>query len=214
MCVNIGYTGISVSSSGDEFQHVRMSVPYLWLSIVNTLTHPESDNPDQFEKNVSQDAVPPSLLPRQKSSDKMTEAVARLWQRPGFLVRRCTQQTTAAFEQACAELDLTARQYDYLFVLDTVGEAGQGEIGDILGLDKATNTLVLKILKRKNWIISEVVASDTRRRRISITKEGRRAYTKAKAAADQAVSLFTDTLTESEYRTFIALLQKIVSTAT
>ena len=84
-----------------------------------------------------------------QDSQSLDRIAEQLGQRPGFLLRRCLQQTSAVFEQSCADLGITARQYDYLFVLDKVSRIGQGEIGELLGLDRSTNTLVLKILERK-----------------------------------------------------------------
>lgn len=150
---------------------------------------------------------------RTKASN-MEDALAQLWKRPGFLLRRCLQLTSGVFEQSCAELGLTARQYDYLFVLAKVGTIGQGEIGSALGLDRATNTLVIKILERKKWIEREVVESDTRRRMVRITSEGRAAFAATRRAAKTAISSISDALSPQEYDTLVVLLQKVVAANT
>ncbi len=134
----------------------------------------------------------------------------QLEQRPGFLLRRCLQHTSGIFEDSCAHVGITARQYDYLFVLNMVPELGQGEIAEALGLDRSTNTLVLKILERKQFIEREIVANDTRRRMVRITDSGRTAYRSANAAAKNAIKSISDTLKPDEYALLIALLQKIV----
>ena len=141
----------------------------------------------------------------------LEEAIERLHRRPGFLLRRCLQHISGVFEQSCAEQGLTARQYDYLFLLDAVGQMGQGEIGDALGLDRSTNTLVLKILERKKWILREVHEDDTRRRTVTITRAGRSAYASGRAAAEKAVACISDPLSKSEYQTLVKLLQKIMA---
>ena len=41
----------------------------------------------------------------------------KLRERPGFLLRRCPQDTSSTFENGCSEVGITMRQYDYLFVL-------------------------------------------------------------------------------------------------
>lgn len=138
------------------------------------------------------------------------QIIERLWQRPGFLLRRCLQHTSGIFEQSCAELGLTARQYDYLFVLDMAGEMGQTELAGALGLDRSTNTLVLKILERKQFVEREIVANDTRRRMVRITEKGRSVYRRAHLAAQNAIQSLTNALDAKEYKQLIALLQKVV----
>lgn len=138
------------------------------------------------------------------------QIIERLWQRPGFLLRRCLQHTSGAFEQSCSELGLTARQYDYLFVLDMAGEMGQTELAAALGLDRSTNTLVLKILERKQFVERNIVANDTRRRMVRITDRGRSVCRQARVAAGNAIQCLTNALDPDEYQQLIKLLQKVV----
>ena len=138
------------------------------------------------------------------------QIIERLWQRPGFLLRRCLQHTSGIFEQSCSELGLTARQYDYLFVLDLAGEMGQTELAGALGLDRSTNTLVLKILERKQFVEREIVANDTRRRMVRITERGRSVARQARRAAGDAIQCLTNALDPDEYRQLIESLQKVV----
>lgn len=148
--------------------------------------------------------------PPAASAADMGDVVERLWRRPGFLIRRCMQQISGVFEQATADMGLTARQYDYLFVLDAVGALGQGEIGEALGLDRSTNTLVLKILERKKWVVREVVAMDTRRRVVRITPAGREAFAHGREAAQKAVACISGAITHEEYATLVTIMRKIV----
>ncbi len=125
-------------------------------------------------------------------------------------MRRCLQQTSGHFEQSCAEIGLTARQYDYLFVLNAVGQLGQGELGSTLGLDRSTNALVLKILERKAWVQRVVVATDTRRRLVQITPEGRRTFLAARKAAEGSIQTITSALSTEEYQLLLSLMRKVV----
>ncbi|WP_158215362.1 MarR family winged helix-turn-helix transcriptional regulator [Candidimonas nitroreducens] len=145
-----------------------------------------------------------------EASVSIDQIIERLWQRPGFLLRRCLQHTSGAFEQSCSELGLTARQYDYLFVLDMAGEMGQTELAGALGLDRSTNTLVLKILERKQFVKRKIVANDTRKRLVSITDHGRSVSRQAHVAAGHAIQSLTNALDAGEYQQLIDLLQKVV----
>lgn len=146
----------------------------------------------------------------QAESAQVEKAVERLMQRPGFLLRRVLQQSSAVFEERCRDLGMTVPQYYYLYLLDQVPEVGQGEISQMLGMDRSTNTLVLKILERKGWVKRTVDADDTRRRTVRITKEGKAVFGKTSTAGEQAIDVISGGLTPNQYRVLIELLQKIV----
>ena len=143
------------------------------------------------------------------AAQAMDSARELLWQRPGFLLRRCLQLTSGIFEQSCSEIGLTARQYDYLFVLDIVAEMGQTELAEMVGLDKATNTLVIQILERKQWVRRTVPAHDSRKKVVQITDEGRQVFAAAKLAADKAIGTIGSALSEQEYRQLLQLMRKV-----
>jgi MarR family transcriptional regulator, lower aerobic nicotinate degradation pathway regulator len=145
-----------------------------------------------------------------KTKPDPEEVIARLWNRPGFLVRRCMQDSTAVFEQACGALGITARQYDYLFVLNEMPRVGQTDIAEMLGLDWSTNTLVLKIMERKGWIVRETAESDSRRREIMLTPEGRKAYRRAEAAARTTHAAMWDVLSAEELNLLRHALSKVI----
>lgn len=136
--------------------------------------------------------------------------MSSLWRRPGFLFRRCTQNTSAVFEQACGDLDLTARQYDYLFVLNQLREVGQTEIAEMLGLDWSTNTLVLKILERKGWIEREASKTDSRRRLVKISEAGQEIYRRAEIAARNAQAAVWAALDTQEREFLLDVLSKVI----
>lgn len=141
----------------------------------------------------------------------METARQALLARPGFLLRRCLQKTSGRFNEGCAALGLTDRQYDYLFVLDIVEQLGQTELGEVLGLDRSTNTLVLKILERKGLVTREIPEEDTRRRLVRITAQGRDLLCRARTAADESQSAIADCLTAPEYRQLLMLLQRVLA---
>lgn len=140
----------------------------------------------------------------------LTASRSALLARPGFLLRRCLQKTSSAFNDACAEIGLTDRQYDYLFVLDMHERIGQTELGELVGLDRSTNALVLKILERKGLIRREIPDDDTRRRQVRITNEGRALFRQARTGADKSQEAVADGLSSKEYRQLLQLLRKVL----
>lgn len=139
----------------------------------------------------------------------LDDAKKLLWQRPGYLLRRCLQHTSGVFEESCADQGITARQYDYLFLLNLVSSLGQTELAEVLGMDRSTNTLVLKILERKKLVKRDIVANDTRKRTVRITAAGRVAYESAHAAAQAAIQSLNDALEPKEFDVLVTLLRKV-----
>ena len=94
-----------------------------------------------------------------------------LYNRPGYMMRRCVQTFTGVFHETCAELGLTIRQYDFLYVLDAYETVDQDHLARALGLDRSTTGLVVAILERKRLIERQVKPSDRRKRSLTITPD-------------------------------------------
>lgn len=141
---------------------------------------------------------------------KENENFGEVLTRPGFLLRRCLQETGWIFEETCAELGLTQRQYDFLYALSDVEERDQDQLARLLGLDRSTTGVVIRILLRKGYVERRVKPADKRKRLVCLTDKGREIFKQAKPAADAAKNYLLDMLDGSEKETFIRLLQKIV----
>ena len=149
-----------------------------------------------------------------KSVSKEENDLGGLYDRPGFLLRRCQQETGWVFEESCAELGLTQRQYDFLFALSEADERDQDQLARLLGLDRSNTGHVIKILLRKGYIERRVKPSDKRKRLIRLTENGRDIFQAAKPAAMAARDYLLDLLDQDEQEIFMRLLRKIVLTNT
>ena len=149
-----------------------------------------------------------------KSVSKEENDLGGLYDRPGFLLRRCQQETGWVFEESCAELGLTQRQYDFLFALSEADERDQDQLARLLGLDRSNTGHVIKILLRKGYIERRVKPSDKRKRLIRLTENGRDIFQAAKPAAMAARDYLLDLLDKDEQEIFMRLLRKIVLTNT
>ena len=78
------------------------------------------------------------------ASPKTPPGLARLYARPGFLLRRAHQISAAVFEDACRALALTPAQFGVLTVLQAHPGMGQSSLARALGFDKVT---VLRVLR-------------------------------------------------------------------
>ncbi len=132
-----------------------------------------------------------------------------LWDRPGFLLRLCLQETGQAFEQGCAEVGLTPRQFDFLFVLNGIEETTQDRLARILVLDRSTTGLVVGILERKGFVERRVAPADKRKRLVRSTDKGRAAFARASPAAEAAKARLFERLSEGERGQLMRLLRKI-----
>jgi DNA-binding MarR family transcriptional regulator len=75
-----------------------------------------------------------------------------LYQRPGFLLRRTHQISTAVFENACATLTLTPAQYGVLRVLEQEPDLDQTRLARALAFDKVTMMRICKGLEARGRI--------------------------------------------------------------
>lgn len=132
-----------------------------------------------------------------------------LTQRPGYLLRRCLQETSSAFAKACAEIGITDRQYDYLFVLGQADRLTQGELSRLLGADRSTNALVIGILEKKGYVSRKIDRTDTRQKIIELTMAGKKALEKADGGAQVATDRLRSGLSDVEYKLLLNFLVKI-----
>ena len=132
-----------------------------------------------------------------------------LYDRPGFMLRRCLQATDSLFEKNCRDLGLTQGQYDVLHVLKHVGKIDQNQLAQALGLDRATTGAIVAGLEQKNLIKRKIKATDRRKKVITLTDSGINLFCLAESAAIEARQAFFSKLTSGEQQIFMDLLRKI-----
>ncbi len=133
-----------------------------------------------------------------------------LYERPGFMLNRGSQAAGGYFERACAELGLTTRQYDVLFVLHAEDGVDQDRLARILGLDKSNTGLVVGNLERKGLLRRVIKPGDRRKRSLSISAEGLAVYQAARPHAEEAKERLLAPLSKEERRQLLRLLKKLV----
>ena len=133
-----------------------------------------------------------------------------LYLRPGFLLRRAQQISSALFMEETAALGVTTTQYGVLRVLSVHEPVDQISIAKLLKLDRSTTGLVVKNLEGRNLVERVVDPEDRRRRVLRMTKQGRELLEQlaepTMAAHDRALSVFTP----DEARMFVQLLSRFV----
>ncbi|WJF91934.1 MarR family transcriptional regulator [Paraburkholderia bonniea] len=135
----------------------------------------------------------------------------RLYTRPGFMIRRAHQISTNLFIEACAELDITPSQYGVLYILLHEGPLEQVGIARLIGLDRSTTALVVKILAERGWLDKTKSVTDQRKVEISLTETGRQALRQCERYAKNSVTTLLAPFDEAEREQFLGLLDKFVS---
>ncbi len=135
-----------------------------------------------------------------------------LYSRPGFLLRRAHQISTAIFLEETQELNMTATQYGALYVLDHVEGLDQIGLARVLGIDRSTSALVLSKLEESGWVNRRTDPSDRRRKVLMLTDEGRRVLVAIAAPARQVRGRLLAAFTPDEQTLFLTLMAKFVAT--
>jgi DNA-binding MarR family transcriptional regulator len=134
----------------------------------------------------------------------------KMYDRPGFLLRRAYQISMGVFEQECKALSLTPAQFAVLSVLSATPDIDQARLSRCLGFDKVTVMYILRILEERGLI----TRSNGRGRRIALalTTEGITLLEEAQAPTELASASLMACFTEAQQKQFIRLL-KILTTS-
>jgi DNA-binding MarR family transcriptional regulator len=115
---------------------------------------------------------------------------------PGFLLWHATLRWQRGIAQALAPLDLTHVQFVLLagtWWLNQQGEEpSQVALAQFAGADVKMTSQVIRSLERKGLVGREVDASDTRARRLRVTRSGARLAPRAIAAVEKVDADFFD----------------------
>ncbi|NCT83282.1 MAG: winged helix-turn-helix transcriptional regulator [Comamonadaceae bacterium] len=139
------------------------------------------------------------------------DALDRLYDSPDFLIRRAHQAASAAFAEACADLDLTPAQYATLFALRHRAPIGQNELGRVIALDRATMSMVVRLLRERDLVSAADDPNDKRRSLLSLTRAGRLLLARAEKASGRASEELLAVLSPEQAATLMELLGLLTS---
>ena len=130
---------------------------------------------------------------------------------PGHLVRRAHQISVALFMAELSGEDVTPVQFAILnAVMDTPG-IDQVTLAGRVAFDAATSGSVIGRLETKGWIRREPDQADKRRKILGLTPAGQEATVQMKHAVERVQANWLKPLNESEAKTLINLLAKVVA---
>ena len=133
--------------------------------------------------------------------------LARLYARPGFLLRRAHQISAAVFENECSDVGLTPAQFGVLTVLGVHPGLGQSSLARALGFDKVTVLRVLRGLEARGLVQRTPAADHKRSLCIALTEAGDRLLTQAQKPAEKAYRRLLAPLDRDQQVQLLRLLQ-------
>ena len=149
---------------------------------------------------VRNDAAPPA-----------SEIEARLWDRPGFLIRRLHQIHVALFLEECRGFDVTPVQYAVLTALAIAPGRDQITLARDAGIDRTNVADVLKRLAERGLIERRRGAADRRVRLAYLTPEGAALTERMEAAMLRAQERLVAPLSEAERARLMRSLAALVA---
>ncbi len=105
---------------------------------------------------------------------KKTKPLHHVYRRPGFLLKRSHQVSAAIFVEHCREFNVTPSQYGALCALREFPGIDQLAVGRLIGIDRSTAGLVIKLLAARGLIERSINFSDNRRKKLTLSPAGRR----------------------------------------
>ena len=133
--------------------------------------------------------------------------LARLYARPGFLLRRAHQISAAMFEDACRDLELTPAQFGVLTVLQAHPGLGQSSLARALGFDKVTVLRVLRGLEGRGLVRRDPAEDNRRNLSVTLTREGAELLQRAQKPAEKAYRRLMAPLNREQQEQLLQLLQ-------
>lgn len=129
-----------------------------------------------------------------------------LHDRPGFLIRRAHQISQSVFTEECESLDITSTQFGVLSVLSRAGELDQISIARLLGFDRSTTGLVVKLLEERKLVVRAVDETNRRRHILRLTEAGEDLRHRAEPLVNRARERLEKVFTPTQAAEFYKLL--------
>lgn len=143
-------------------------------------------------------------------SDRDPDSMAALYRRPGFVIRRAHQIVLALFDEAAAELGITTTQYSVLHALRARPGVDQKALCELIGIDRSTATMVLRLLERNGLVVRAQSEEDRRRNQLCLTPSGEDMLRRAAPLSDAISGRMREVFSADEMDQLTGLLGKFV----
>lgn len=135
--------------------------------------------------------------------------LARMYARPGFLLRRAHQISAAVFEDECADVGLTPAQFGVLTVLANAPGLDQSSLARALGFDKVTVLRVLRGLEARGLLKRTASLTSKRNMAVVLSSDGEKLLKQAAKPAERAYGRLMAPLSTEQQAQLVQLLMEL-----
>jgi MarR family transcriptional regulator, lower aerobic nicotinate degradation pathway regulator len=144
-----------------------------------------------------------------ETSTYASKDLARLYARPGFLLRRAHQISAAVFEDECRSVGLTPAQFGVLTVLASAPGLDQSSLARALGFDKVTVLRVLRGLEARGLVHRAAALKSKRNMAVVLSPEGVTLLQLAAKPAERAYERLMEPLSPEQQAQLVLLLMEL-----
>jgi DNA-binding MarR family transcriptional regulator len=126
-------------------------------------------------------------------------------------IGKLNKQMQKRFAEELKPCDLSSAHAMYLLVLFENDGLTLKELTESVSLDKANTTQVVTDLKVKGYIYTDCTREGSRRYKVFLTVEGKRAVEIVRSAIKKMLDNIFSILTDAEREQYIAILKKIIT---
>ena len=144
-----------------------------------------------------------------ETTARTSKDLARLYARPGFLLRRAHQISAAVFEDECRGVGLTPAQFGVLTVLASAPGLDQSSLARALGFDKVTVLRVLRGLEVRGLVHRTAALKNKRNMAVVLSPEGVTLLQLASKPAERAYERLMDPLSPEQRAQLVLLLMEL-----
>ncbi|MDF8333701.1 MarR family winged helix-turn-helix transcriptional regulator [Novosphingobium cyanobacteriorum] len=133
-----------------------------------------------------------------------------LYRRPGFMIRRAHQIVLALFDEAAGELGITTTQYSVLHALRARPGIDQTALCELIGIDRSTATVVLRLLERNGLVVRIQSERDRRCNQLGLTPAGEALLARTPPLTSAISGRMREVMSADELEQLTGLLGKFV----
>lgn len=139
------------------------------------------------------------------------QAIFRIEDHAGHLLRRAYQRATANLHRHIAKLDLTAQQFATLARLAEHGAVSQNRLGRLVDMEPANIHGLVRRLMKRGLVRTDGNDADRRQLLVSLTDQGRALFERGLLPSGEANEETLATLTKKERNELFGILEKIAA---
>ncbi len=132
-----------------------------------------------------------------------------VYSKPGHLIRRAHQISTALFTEECGQFDMTQVQYAALTAIQLNPDVDATRLSALIAFDRSTIGDVLERLETKGWIIRGPSRTDRRIKLVQISPAGAALLETVEAAVMRVQDRLLAPLAPQDRATMMRLLNEL-----